>query len=144
MGSATVVSLAQRSQLNEQLQYNAYVASNLSYPVLGLALVVTGLLTLRAPALRTVARTLLLMGVAGMLYYFFTDMGAPSLLRNTGTPGLLGMVAGALVFYGVWLFGWLRLGRWLWQAGEIGTATPPTPQAGVASSPPTAPHPALD
>ncbi len=129
LGAATVVNLSARSVVNPQLNAYAYDASYLAYPALGLALVVTGLLALRQPALRAAARMLLLMGVVGMLYYFFTDMGAPSLLRNTGAPGLAGMVAGAVVFYGVWLVGWLRLGRWLRQAGAL-----PAP-IGVAPAP---------
>lgn len=34
--------------------------------------------------------------------FFFTDMGAPSLLRNTGTPGMMGLLAGAVVHGLVW------------------------------------------
>ncbi|HEY7850036.1 MAG TPA: hypothetical protein VIC27_08225, partial [Ktedonobacterales bacterium] len=119
MGSVTVVNLSAASAVNQQWDDYAYALSNLAYPALGLALVVTGLMALRTSALRAVARTLLVMGVVGMLYYFVTDMGAPSLLRNTGTPGLLGMMAGSLTFFGVWLVGWLRLGRWLWRAGAL-------------------------
>ncbi len=123
-GAATVVNLAQASVVNQALDYSAYVVMNQAYPALGLALFVTGLLTLRTPATRLAARTLLVVGALGMLYYFFTDMGAPSLLRNTGTPGALGMAAGALVFFGAWLVGWLLLGRWLWRAGATPVANP--------------------
>lgn len=124
-GAVTVVNLAARSSVNEQTLYYSYSTMNLSYPLLGLALVVMGLLIRRLPALRGVTRMLLVMGIAGMLYYFFTDMGAPSLLRNTGMPGLIGMMAGALAFFAVWLIGWVALGRRLIQAGALQQAAQP-------------------
>ena len=126
-GATTVVNLSQASAVNQLWDSYAYQASYLAYPALGLELIATGLLALRSQAPRAVARTLLVMGALAVVYYFFTDMGAPSLLRNTGTPGMLGMAAGALAFFGAWLIGWLRLGRWLWQAGAL------TPSIGVVS-----------
>lgn len=128
-GDTTVVNLSQASAVNQLWDYYAYQASYLAYPALGLALLATGLLALRSQAPHAVARTLLVMGALAVVYYFFTDMGAPSLLRNTGTPGVLGMAAGALAFFGAWLIGWLRLGRWLWQAGAlapVATVAPPS------------------
>lgn len=119
IGSAQVVNLAAASMVNEQLDSYAYAVTNLGYPALGLAFVVTSLLTWRIAALRAVTRMVLVMGAVGMLYYFFTDMGAPALLRDTGTPGILGMMAGSLAFYTVWLGGWVLLGRTLWKAGAI-------------------------
>lgn len=129
-GNTTVVNLGQASAVNELWDGYAYEASYLGYPVLGLTLIATGLLALRVPAVRAVARTLLVMGAITALYYFFTDMGAPPLLRNTSTPGLIGMAAGALVFAAVWLIGWLRLGRWLWRAGAL-----PLPAAPLTVAP---------
>lgn len=126
-GNTTVVNLTQASAVNQALDYEAYQASYLAYPALGLMLLATGLLALRSATSRAAARTLLVMGALAVVYYFFTDMGAPPLLRNTGTPGVLGMAAGSLAFFGAWLIGWLRLGRWLWQAGALAPAT------GVAS-----------
>lgn len=122
-GNTTVVNLAQASAVNQALDVYAYQASYLAYPALGLLLLATGLLALRTATARVVARTLLVMGALAIVYYFFTDMGAPPLLRNTGTPGVLGMAAGSLAFFGVWLIGWLRLGRLLWQAGALTPAT---------------------
>ncbi len=129
-GNTTVVNLGQASAVNQLWDSYAYEVSYLAYPVLGLTLIATGLLALRVPALRAVARTLLVMGAITALYYFFTDMGAPRLLRNTGTPGEIGMAAGALVFAAVWLIGWLRLGRWLWRAGAL-----PLPAAPLTVAP---------
>lgn len=123
----TSVDLSARSAVNERLDYYAYAVSNLGIPVVGLALVVTAWLTRREPELRSVTRTLFVMGVVSAAYYFFTDMGAPSLLRNTGTPGLLGVVAGALTFAVVWLGGWALLGRGLWKTGAIQSAQTPAP-----------------
>lgn len=123
MGTNTVVNLGARQVVNEQLDYYAYAVMNLAYPALGLALAISGLLAWRAEP-RFVARGLLTMGVLGMLYYFFTDMGAPSLLRNTGMPGMLGMVVGTLIFFGVWLINWLRFGRLLWREGAQANAGP--------------------
>ncbi len=117
MGSVPVVDLAATSAVNQQLDYYAYAATCLGFPVMGLALLVSGWMIRSLPDLRGVSRTLLLMGAISAIYYFFTDMGAPSLLRNTGTPGMLGLLAGALVFTVVWLGGWVLLGRQLWQAG---------------------------
>ncbi len=127
-GGVTVVNMAAAQAVNQQLDYYAYAAMNLAYPALGLALFVSGALAWRAEP-RFVGRALATMGALGMLYYFFTDMGAPSLLRNTGTPGILGMVAGLLVFVGVWLISWARLGRLLLQESAQPSATPATPPA---------------
>jgi hypothetical protein len=129
-GSTTVVNLGQASAVNQLWDYYAYEASYLAYPVLGILLIATGLLALRFAPSRAAARTLLVMGAITALYYFFTDMRAPHLLRNTGTPGLIGMAAGALVFAAVWLIGWLRLGRWLWRAGVL-----PLPAAPLTVAP---------
>lgn len=118
MGNSEVVDVTARQVVNEQLDYYAYAVMNLAYPALGLALFISGLIAWRVEP-RFVARSLLTMGALGMLYYFFTDMGAPSLLRNTGTPGSLGMVVGALVFFGAWLISWLRLGRLLLREGAL-------------------------
>ncbi|HET9111439.1 MAG TPA: hypothetical protein VFN78_11480 [Ktedonobacterales bacterium] len=120
-GNTTVVNLSAAQVVNQQLDYYAYAAMNLAYPALGLALFISGALAWRAEP-RFVGRALATMGALGMLYYFFTDMGAPSLLRNTGTPGMLGMAAGALAFFGVWLINWLRFGRLLWREGAQATA----------------------
>lgn len=117
MGSVQVVDIPATSAVNQQLDYYAYAATCLGFPVMGLALLVSGWMIRSLPDLRGVSRTLLLMGAISAIYYFFTDMGAPSLLRNTGTPGVLGLLAGALVFTVVWLGGWVLLGRQLWQAG---------------------------
>jgi hypothetical protein len=116
-GSVQVVNLAATSAVNQQVDYYAYAAMNLGFPVLGLALLVAGWMIRATPGLRGASRALLLMGAISAVYYFFTDMGAPSLLRNTGMPGILGMLAGMLVFTAVWLGGWALLGRQLWQAG---------------------------
>ncbi len=109
----TVVNLSARSQVDEQLSFLAYEVWNLSIPALGLALAVTGLIIVRARELRHIAKTLLAMGIVTALYYFFTGMGAPSILRNTGTPGMIGLILGSLVFFVTWLGGWARLGLWL-------------------------------
>jgi len=57
----------------------------------------------------------LLMSVVVAVMYFFTDMGAPSLLRNTG-PGLLVMAVASLVFIVFWGISWLLLGAALLRA----------------------------
>jgi hypothetical protein len=116
-GSVTIVDLGAASAVNQQVDYYAYVAINQGFPVIGLALLVTGWMIRATQGLRGASRALIVMGAISFIYYFFTDMGAPSLLRNTGTPGLIGLIAGALVFTVVWLGGWLLLGRQLWQAG---------------------------
>lgn len=128
MGNNTIVNVDARQVVNEQLDYYAYAAMNLAYPALGLALAISGLLAWRVEP-RFVARSLLTMGALGMLYYFFTDMGAPSLLRNTGTPGILGMEAGLLVFVGVWLISWARFGRLLLRESAQPSAAPAAPPA---------------
>ncbi len=113
----TVVELSARSQIDEQLSQLAYEAENLSYPALGLALVATGLVITRVHELRRIAKTVIVMGVVTALYYFFTDMGAPSILRNTGAPGMIGLILGFIVFFVTWLGGWARLGLWLAREG---------------------------
>lgn len=115
--NTTVADLGARSQLDEQLSQLAYEVENLSYPVLGLALVATGAVIARAGELRRAAKTIIVMGIVTALYYFFTDMGAPSILRNTGTPGLIGLILGSIVFFAIWLGGWARLGLWLARDG---------------------------
>ena len=127
-GAITVVDLGAASVVNQQVDYYAYVANNQGFLVIGLALLVTGWMIRSTPALRGVSRALIVMGAISFIYYFFTDMGAPSLLRNTGTPGLIGLAAGALVFTVVWLGGWLLLGRQLWRAGAS-----PQPEAAAAA-----------
>lgn len=109
----TVVDLSVHSQITEELSLLSYEVENLSYPALGLALVATGAVIARVRELRRVAKTIIIMGIVTALYYFFTDMGAPSILRNTGTPGLIGLVLGSIVFVLTWLGGWARLGLWL-------------------------------
>lgn len=116
-GSVTIVT--QPLAVDQRLDEYAYAVSNLGIPAMGLALIVTAWLTRQAPDLRAITRMLLVMGAISAAYYFFSDMGAPSLLRNTGMPGLIGMEAGALAFAVVWLSGWVLLGRWLWKAGAI-------------------------
>lgn len=116
-GSITTVDLAATSAVNQQVDYYAYAAMSLGFPAMGLALLATGWMIRSIPELRGVSQAILLMGAISAVYYFFTDMGAPSLLRNTGTPGVLGLLAGAFVFTVVWLGGWVLLGRQLWQAG---------------------------
>lgn len=118
-GSVAVVNVATRSAVNDQLDFYASIASNLGVPVVGLALIATAWLTRKAPELRAVTSTLLVMGIVSAAYYFVTDMGAPSLLSNTGAPGLMVSEAGVIVFAAVWLIGWIALGRWLWRAGAI-------------------------
>ena len=82
-----------------------------------MALLVTAWLIRRAPDLRRPTRLLAILGAASVVMYFFTDMGAPPLLRNTGNPGVIGMVIGTLIYYLIWLGCWGALGRWLYRAG---------------------------
>jgi hypothetical protein len=119
--------------VNETLDFYAYEISNLAYPWMGVALLATAWLIRRAPDLRRVTRLLVILGAISVVYYFFTDMGAPSLLRNTGTPGIMGMMAGSLVYYLVWMGCWGALGLWLFRMGAAlalaspAPATTPTP-----------------
>ena len=96
-----------------------YAANFLGYPILGLGLLGGGWLAARTRALGRLSALPLILGALSIAVYFFMDMGAPSLLRNTGTPGLLVMVAGQLAFALVWAGSWIAIGRRLrTQPGE--------------------------
>lgn len=116
-GSVSLVNLGARGAVNETLDFYAYEISNLAYPWIGVALLVTAWLIRREATLRPVTRILVALGALSIVYYFFTDMGAPPLLRNTGTPGLIGMMAGSMIYILIWLGCWGALGRWLYRAG---------------------------
>jgi hypothetical protein len=105
--------------VGEAFRYYLYAASFLGYPVLGLGLLGSGWLAVRVQALGRLSWLPPLLGVLSIMMYFVTDMGAPSLLRDTGTPGLVVMVLGQLTFGLTWACGWILIGRRLWgqQAG---------------------------
>ncbi len=104
--------------------YYFYAASLLGYPVLGLGLLGGGWLSRRTRALGRLSALPLILGALSIAVYFFMDMGAPSLLRNTGTPGLLVMAAGQFVFALVWAVSWIAIGRTLWSHQEIAATVP--------------------
>jgi hypothetical protein len=117
--------------VGEAVRYNLYAASFLGYPILGVGLLGTGWLAARSRALGRLSWLPAILGGLSLAMYFVTDMGAPSLLRNTGTPGLLVMVLGQLLFGLVWAGSWIVLGGRLWQ-GQDGPA--PTASTVVASN----------
>lgn len=117
-GSAMIVNTGARGSVNEMLDSYAYDIMNLAYPLMGLAMLVTAWLTRREAALRFVYRMLIALGALSVIYYFFTDMGAPSLLRNT-TPGEFGMMAAALIYFASWMGCWVALGLWLYRQGTL-------------------------
>ncbi|MDE3230997.1 MAG: hypothetical protein KGO05_14045 [Chloroflexota bacterium] len=132
VGNASIVNLGARGSVNETLGGYAYDIKNLAYPWIGVALLATALLIRSAPGLRRPTRLLAILGAASVLMYFFTDMGAPPILRNTGTPGLMGMMAGTLVYYFIWLGCWGALGLWLFRQG----ATQVSPAPAITPTPP--------
>jgi hypothetical protein len=108
----------------------------LRYPVLGLGLLGGGWLAGRIRALGGLSALPLILGALSLCVYFFMDMGAPTLLRNTGTPGLLIMAAGQLVCALVWAASCIAIGRRLWsspQARErLSLTQPPDGNGGCA------------
>lgn len=105
--------------VGENLKLALYTISFVGYPVLGIGLALVGLLLWRARALPRLNTLPLALGIFVALQYFFTDMGAPSLLRNTGTPGLVVMIVEITVFVLAWAVGWILLGRMLWTSAEV-------------------------
>jgi hypothetical protein len=101
----------QRAQL---VEYALYVCDFTGYLVLGAGMTLFGLLATVTRALPRGNRLLLVMGILAGTQYWLTDMGAPSILRNTGTPGVIVMASGTLLFTLVWSVGWIVLGRMLW------------------------------
>lgn len=104
--------------VGENIEYALYAISFLGYPVLGIGLGLAGLFLWRARALSRWNLLPLVLGVWGALQYFFTDMGAPSVLRNTGTPGLLVMVIEYALFVLAWGAGWILMGRMVWSSDD--------------------------
>jgi hypothetical protein len=94
------------------------------YLVLGAGMALYGVVGVATHALPKHNTWVLWMGVLAGLEYFFTDMGAPAILRNTGTPGILVMAAGGLAFFLVWTIGWINLGHLLWSE-QLEAAAPP-------------------
>jgi hypothetical protein len=107
-----------------QFDTQLYTAAFVGYLVLGLGMFLSGVLAVTRRALPRYNAWVLAMGVLVALQYFFTDMGAPSLLRNTGTPGLLVMAGENVIFLLVWSIGWILIGRLLWSEGGSVVATP--------------------
>lgn len=118
VGGVQVVHLSGSDLVSANLKLALYQISFLGYPVLGTGLALVGLALWRARALPRFNLLPLGLGVFAALQYFFTDMGAPSLLRNTGTPGLLVMVVEFALFVLAWAVGWMLLGRTVWVAME--------------------------
>ncbi|HEY7834453.1 MAG TPA: hypothetical protein VIG30_12835 [Ktedonobacterales bacterium] len=119
-----VVYLTGYDQIGSNLKLAINSISSLGYPVLGLGLALAGLTLWRARALPSWRLHLLplALGVFAAIQYFFTDIGAPSLLRNTGMPGLLVMIIEWAIFALAWAIGWIVLGRMLWVAAEAPAA----------------------
>jgi hypothetical protein len=117
--SLSIEHVLSNDPVGEAFRYYLYAASFLGYPVLGLGLLGSGWLAVRVQALGRLSWLPLVLGTLSILMYFVTDMGAPSLLRNTGTPGLIVMALGQLTFGITWACGWILIGRRLWgrQAG---------------------------
>jgi hypothetical protein len=109
--SLTLEHVLTNDPVGEALRYNLYAANFLGYPILGLGLLGGGWLAARTRALGRLSALPLILGALSIAVYFFMDMGAPSLLRNTGTPGLLVMAGGQLLFALVWACSWIAIGR---------------------------------
>lgn len=110
-------------QRTQMVEYALYVSGFAGYLVLGAGMALYGLLATVTRALPRGNRLLLVMGILAGTQYWLTDMGAPSILRNTGTPGVIVLASGTLLFTVVWSVGWIVLGRMLWaQPAEPGEA----------------------
>lgn len=101
-------------QQTQLIEYYLYEMDFLGYPLLGAGMILSGILAVRRRLLPRHNALVLVMGVLVAAQYFFTDMGAPSILRNTGLPGLLVMAIETVAFIVIWSVGWITLGRQLW------------------------------
>lgn len=122
--SLTVAHHLTNDPVGDAISYYLDAASFLGYPVLGLGLLGGGWLARRTRALGGLSALPLILGALSIALYFFMDMGAPSLLRNTGTPGLLVMATGQFLFALAWAVSWIAIGRRLWSQPGIAAALP--------------------
>ena len=103
--------------------YAFYAAAFVGYLVLGVGLALLGIVAARTRALGRWSILPSLMGGVAAIMYFFTDMGAPSLLRNTN-PGTVVMAIAMLAFMLFWGVCWLVIGVTLLRANHQSAPQP--------------------